>query len=115
MAAGASLPLSLQIADAILLLFFLVISIAAPLIDAQTCLPTRFFPQFLVDLKSWHANEYGDFLMLEKPGFFVGLVWLEIVFQWPLALANIVGIIGRKSWYRTTCLIYGVSTSSGMI
>lgn len=105
----------LKLIDAILFLFFLVIALAAPLIDAQTCLPLSFFPNFLVNLKSWYAQEYGDYLVAEKPGFFVGIVWLELLFQWPLALLNMYGILGGKPWFRTTCLIYGVSCFTSMV
>ncbi|XP_077243550.1 uncharacterized protein LOC143884062 [Tasmannia lanceolata] len=103
-----------KITDSILLVFFLLIAICAPLFDSQACLPARIFPGFLVDMKSWYGNEFGDFLMVEKPDFFVGIVWLELLFQWPLSIANIYGIVARKSWYQKTCLMYGVSTCSGM-
>lgn len=110
------LPVSIcRIADAILLFFFFFISIAAPLIDAQACVPSGFFPQVLVEVKSWYGREYGDFLMIEKPGFFLGVVWMELLFQWPLAVANVYGIIRERWWYKTTCLMYGVSTCTGMV
>ncbi|XP_054813575.1 uncharacterized protein LOC129314237 [Prosopis cineraria] len=101
--------------DLTLFLFFLVIALAAPLIDAQTLLPHTYFPRFFVDLKNWYSSEYGDFLVAEKPHFFVGLVWLELLFQWPLALLNLYGILAAKPWFGTTCLIYGVSSSTSMI
>ncbi|XP_043692324.1 sigma intracellular receptor 2-like [Telopea speciosissima] len=104
-----------KLVDAILLLFFLVVAVVAPLMDSQTCLPVQLFPDFLVDLKSWYAREYGDYLIVEKPDFFVGLVWLELLLQWPLCIANLYAILTRKSWLSTTCLIYGVSTSTSMI
>eukprot|EP00262_Sarcandra_glabra_P011817 TRINITY_DN2912_c0_g1_i1.p1 TRINITY_DN2912_c0_g1~~TRINITY_DN2912_c0_g1_i1.p1 ORF type:complete len:172 (-),score=3.12 TRINITY_DN2912_c0_g1_i1:328-843(-) len=103
-----------KVTDFILLANFLSIAVGAPLVDAQICLPRRLFPQFLVDMKSWYGNEYGDYLVTEKPHFFVGVVWLQLLVQWPLAIANVYGIIRNKSWYRSTCLIYGVSTCSGM-
>ncbi|XP_010276012.1 PREDICTED: transmembrane protein 97 [Nelumbo nucifera] len=104
-----------KLVDAILFFFFLLIAVVAPLIDAQTCLPLHMFPDFLVDLKSWYAREYGDYLIVEKPGFFVGIVWLELLLQWPLSIANLYGIVAKKSWMKTTCLIYGVSTLSTMV
>ncbi|PKI57981.1 hypothetical protein CRG98_021632 [Punica granatum] len=106
----------LKLTDAVLFLFFLVIALVAPSLDAQTCLPATIFPEFLVDLKSWYGREYGDYLVTEKPHFFVGLVWLELLFQWPLSLLNLYGLFASKSWFGTTCLIYGVSvfTSMGM-
>ncbi|KAK6918879.1 hypothetical protein RJ641_017301 [Dillenia turbinata] len=103
-----------KLVDAILLIFFFVVFVAAPLIDSQTCLPSHIFPGFLVDLHAWYSREYGDYLLVEKPHFFVGLVWLELLFQWPLSLINIFGILGGKSWVGTTCLIYGVSLMSSL-
>ncbi|XP_050382870.1 uncharacterized protein LOC126799667 [Argentina anserina] len=105
----------LKLVDAVLFLFFIVIAVAAPLIDAQTCLPQSLFPSFIVELKSWYAREYGDYLVTQKPHFFVGIVWLELLFQWPLALANLYGILASKSWFNTTCLIYGVSVMTSMV
>ncbi|KAL3635486.1 hypothetical protein CASFOL_020033 [Castilleja foliolosa] len=104
-----------KLVDAALFVFFLVIAIVAPLIDAQTFLPSHLFPPFLLDLKSWYAQEYGDYLISEKPHFFVGIVWLELIFQWPLAVASVYGIAAGKSWLNTTCLLYGASTLTSMV
>lgn len=64
----------LKLVDAVLFVFFVVIAVAAPLIDAQTCLPESLFPSVLVELKNWYAREYGDYLMTQKPHFIVGIV-----------------------------------------
>ncbi|XP_027347768.1 sigma intracellular receptor 2 [Abrus precatorius] len=105
----------LKLVDVILLLFFLLIAVVAPLIDAQTCLPHTYFPDILVQLKTWYTQEYDDYLVAEKPHFFVGLVWLELLFQWPLALLNLYAIFASKPWFNTTCLIYGVSVFTSMV
>ncbi|CAH1433650.1 unnamed protein product [Lactuca virosa] len=68
----------LKLIDVILFIVFLVIAIAAPLLDAQTCLPSNIFPDILVNLKTWYTHEYGDYLVSDKPHFFVGLIWLEL-------------------------------------
>ncbi|KAL2524647.1 Transmembrane protein 97 [Abeliophyllum distichum] len=104
-----------KLIDLALFIFFFVIALAAPLIDSQTCLPQHLFPTFLVDIKSWYGRKYGDYLVAEKPHFFVGLVWIELLFQWPLAVACLYGIAAGKSWLNTTCLLYGVSTSTSMV
>lgn len=101
--------------DFTLFLFFLIVALAAPLLDAQTILPQTYYPPFLVDLKNWYGVEYGDYLMVDKPHFFVGLVWLQLVFQWPLVLLNLYAILAAKPWFNTTCLIYGVSLSTSMV
>ncbi|KAF4394441.1 uncharacterized protein LOC115700885 [Cannabis sativa] len=103
-----------KVTDAILFVFFVIIALAAPLIDAQTCLPTSLIPDFLVELTSWYSREFGDYLVDERPHFYVGLLWLEFLFQWPLALINLYGILSAKSWFNTTCLIYGVSASTAL-
>lgn len=105
----------LKLVDAILFLFFLLIAVVAPLIDAQTCLPPSYFPDILVHLKTWYTTEYGDYLVADKPHFFVGLVWLELLFQWPLSLLNLYALMSSKPWFNTTCLIYGVSLSTSMV
>ncbi|GAB4825151.1 hypothetical protein Ancab_008026 [Ancistrocladus abbreviatus] len=104
-----------KLIDAILFLFFLLIAIVAPLLDGQTCLPQHYYPQILGDLKSWYSTEYGDYLSVEKPHFFVGLVWLELFLLWPLAIANLVGLASGKSWFNTTSLIFGVSMFTSMV
>ncbi|KAJ0429470.1 putative sigma intracellular receptor 2, EXPERA domain-containing protein [Helianthus annuus] len=105
----------MKLVDAILFVFFLIIVIAAPLLDGQSCLPSNIFPDILVRLNTWYAHEYGDYLVSEKPHFFVGLVWLELVFAWPLSVASLYGIVAGKSWLPTTCLMYGVSTLTAMV
>lgn len=113
--ANQQMGVVLKLVDAILFLFFLLIAVVAPLIDAQTCLPLSYFPEFLVQLKEHYTQDYGDYLLAEKPHFFVGLVWLELLFQWPLALLNLYAILTSKPWFNTTCLMYGVSTSTSMV
>ncbi|KAL4280849.1 hypothetical protein GQ457_03G011230 [Hibiscus cannabinus] len=100
--------------DMLLLVAFTVMLFAGPLIDAQLVFPVTSFPEVLVRLKQRYAEEYQDYLMAEKPHFFVGLVWLELVFQWPLVLLNIYGILASKPWFNTTCLIYGASVITAM-
>ncbi|XP_057979233.1 uncharacterized protein LOC131165430 [Malania oleifera] len=104
-----------KLADGLLFLYFLVMVAVAPLFDAQACLPQTLFPDFLIDLKHWYSREYGDYLVAEKPDFFVGLVWLELLLQWPLSLANLYALLAGKSWFRTTCLIHGVSVFTAMV
>ncbi|KAL7218958.1 hypothetical protein ACSBR2_012095 [Camellia fascicularis] len=106
----------IKLIDAVLLFFFLVVILASPAFDAQVCFPSEFFPNFLVDLNLWFTSEYGDYLLIEKPSFFVGLMWLELLFQWPLAIANLYAIlVGGKLLLNSTCLVYGVSVFTGMV
>ena len=104
-----------KVVDTLLLVAFVVLLLAGPLIDAQLVLPETTFPDVLIRLKQRYAEEYQDYLMVEKPHFFVALVWLELVFQWPLVLLNIYGILSSKPWFNTTCLIYGASVITAMV
>ncbi|CAI0460515.1 unnamed protein product [Linum tenue] len=104
-----------KLVDFPLFLVFFVVALAAPLLDAQTCLPASYFPEALINFKEWYRQQYGDYLFSEKPNFFVGTVWLELVFQWPLALLNLYAILSGKPWFNTSCLIYGVSITSSMV
>ncbi|KAF5755835.1 putative sigma intracellular receptor 2, EXPERA domain-containing protein [Helianthus annuus] len=98
----------MKLIDTILFIYFLIISFAIPLLDAQVCLPSSIFPDILVRFKNWFANILGNYLISEKPHFYVGIAWLELLFAWPISIASIYGIVDGKSWVPTTCLMYGV-------
>ncbi|KAG0479245.1 hypothetical protein HPP92_009895 [Vanilla planifolia] len=100
--------------DYVVVLFSTVLALAVPLIDAQVLLPEAFYPMPLVQLKRWYVEEYGDYLSKEKPYFFIGLVWVEIVLLWPLSLANVYGILTRRSWAAATSIMAGVSVATSM-
>ncbi|XP_038887415.1 sigma intracellular receptor 2 [Benincasa hispida] len=104
----------LKLVDALLFLVFLLLAFISPLIDFQLIFPQTLFPDFLIDLKASYIHQYGDYLMAESPPFVVGLVWLELLFQWPLMLLNLYAFLASKPWYNTTCLIYGVSVVASM-
>ncbi|XP_050206755.1 uncharacterized protein LOC126656277 [Mercurialis annua] len=103
-----------KLVDAIFFIFFLIVAVSAPLLDSQITLPTNLFPELLLNLKKWYINEFDDYLVAEKPHFFVGIIWIELLFQWPLAVLSLYGILTSKPWTRTTCLIYGASLFTTM-
>ncbi|MCL7024182.1 hypothetical protein MKW94_007275 [Papaver nudicaule] len=103
-----------KLTNGLLFIYFLFSSFVVPLLDGQAILPIEFFPKFLVESKSNYAKENNDYLVSEKPHFFVGLIWVDILLLWPLCIANLYGIVRRKSWVKQTCLIYGVSNATGM-
>lgn len=107
----------LRLFDTVLFLFFLLVAIAVPVIHSQDWLPLSDdqIPEFLRDLTNLYSRTTGDYLLLEKPLFFVGLVWLQLLLLWPLSVANLYAAIASKSWFSTTCLIYGVSVFSAMV
>ncbi|KAJ3670423.1 hypothetical protein LUZ60_010747 [Juncus effusus] len=100
--------------DTIVFLFSLILSIVAPLFDAQSCLPSSLYPTPLTELNRWYSDQFGDYLTTEKPLFFVGLVWIELLLLWPLSVANVYGILKGKSWVKTTSLMAGVSAATSM-
>lgn len=104
-----------KLIDAILFLFFLLIAVVVPLLDAQICLPRNLYPDLLVNFKSWYAREYDDYLVVQRPHFFVGIVWLELFLQWPLSIVSLYGIATGKSWVKTVFLIFGSSTLTSMV
>ncbi|PHU12206.1 hypothetical protein BC332_19136 [Capsicum chinense] len=104
-----------KLLDLLLFIYLFFIAIVAPLIDGQTVLPSHIFPSVLVDLKNWYTQKYGHYLVSEKPHFFVGLVWLELFFAWPLCVLSLYAIAAGKSWINTTCLLYGVSILTSLV
>ncbi|KAA0044755.1 transmembrane protein 97-like [Cucumis melo var. makuwa] len=105
---------ALKLFNSVLFVFFLVHALAPPLIGAQLLLPQTLFPDILIHFKNQYITHSGDYLMAEPPPFFIGLLWLELLLQWPLTLLNLYAISTAKSWLHTTCLIYGVSLFSAM-
>lgn len=109
----------LRLIDFVLLLpFFFVFSIAIPLIDSQICVPSNWVPlhpKLLIDLKTQYGEKFGDYLFIEKPFFFVGLIWVEIFLLWPLSIVCTYGILTKKQWFQKTCLVAGVSCVTGMV
>ncbi|KAF9587789.1 hypothetical protein IFM89_005664 [Coptis chinensis] len=103
-----------KLVDAVLFIYFLFMAISTMLFHSDIFLPSHFFPNFLMEAKSWYLREYEDYLFIEKPHFLVGLVGVELLVQWPLSVANVYAIIAKKYWYSTTCLIQGVSTFTSM-
>lgn len=103
-----------KLIDAALLLVFAVIALVAPLIGSQALLPPEIFPELIVDLRNSYIQKYDDYLLVEKLHFYVGLLWVELLFQWPLALLNIYGVLTHKPWFKTTCLMFGVSVLTSM-
>ncbi|GMP54108.1 hypothetical protein CsSME_00019370 [Camellia sinensis var. sinensis] len=94
----------IKLIDAVLLLFFLVVILAAPTFDAQVCFPSKFFPNFLVDLNLWFTSEYGG-----KPWFnstclvygvsvFTGMIrlsgWIFLAISW--ALVSLKGATSHR-------------------
>ncbi|KAF8044941.1 hypothetical protein N665_5972s0004 [Sinapis alba] len=103
-----------KLIDAFLFLYFALMVVIPPLFDAQTVLPKEIFPAILTDLNRNYIADFGDYLLAEEPHFLVGLIWHELIFLWPLSIANVYAILAGKSWFGTTCLIYGASIVTSM-
>ncbi|XP_047053530.1 sigma intracellular receptor 2-like [Lolium rigidum] len=94
--------------DGIVALFSLIMAVAAPLFDSQIVLPRRLYPAPLVGIHQWFIAEFDHYLVADPPPFFIGLVWLDLAFLWPVCVANLYGIIARRRWSATTSLMAGV-------
>ncbi|KAH7675651.1 Sigma intracellular receptor 2 protein [Dioscorea alata] len=97
----------------VVVVFSLVMVVLVPLFEAQACFPLL-YPQLLVDLNHYYSEQYDDYLTIKRPGFFVGLAWVDLLFLWPLSIANVYGILARKPWVNTTTLMAGVSSLTAM-
>ncbi|TVU17269.1 hypothetical protein EJB05_33288, partial [Eragrostis curvula] len=89
----------------------LTISFSAPLLGAQAVLPRSLYPEPLQAFRRWYAAEFDDYLLgPNPPGFFRGVIWLEFVFLWPIAVATFYGVLTRRPWVASTSLMAGVNT-----
>ncbi|XP_078436735.1 uncharacterized protein LOC144707483 [Wolffia australiana] len=101
----------------LLLPFFLLLAMAVPLVDAQSCLPSRLFPAPLLRLRRGYALLFDDYLLLHHPPppFFLPLVWIELLAIWPLSLASAYAIArGGRPWLPPVCLATGASVATSM-
>ncbi|XP_057493863.1 uncharacterized protein LOC130779281 [Actinidia eriantha] len=108
-------PMIIKLIDRILLVFLLILVVAAPL-DAGLLWLSRDLSSD--DLMQYlYIRKYGEYLATRKPSFFVALIGLEVVFQWPLAVMNLYGISlgGRPRWFRATTAVFGSSYCTSMV
>ncbi|KAI3860961.1 hypothetical protein MKW92_028166 [Papaver armeniacum] len=57
-----------------------------------------------------------NYAVSEKLHFHVGLTWVELLLDWPLAIVSLYGIIlNKRSWVKKTCLIYGVYNFTSLV
>jgi hypothetical protein len=103
------------VANAVVVLFSLTITLSFPLFGAQSVLPRSLYPAPLQDFKRWYVDEFGDYLLAQPPAFLRGLFWLELAFLWPLAVATLYGVLARRRWAATTSLMAGVSTLTSTV
>ncbi|KAM7492343.1 hypothetical protein LguiA_035264 [Lonicera macranthoides] len=109
-----ALNLIVNLTNAISLVFILIIALAAPTIDAQVILPVYLFPEFLTDFTKWYAGEFGNYLIVDKPFFFLGIAWVQLLVNWPLSILSLYALVAKKHWFSTTCLALGFSFLSAM-
>ncbi|XP_044974957.1 sigma intracellular receptor 2-like [Hordeum vulgare subsp. vulgare] len=95
-------------ADVVVALFSLIMAVAAPLFDSQVVLPRGLHPAPLVDIHRWFTVAFGHYLVADPPPFFLGFVWLDLAFLWPVCVANLYGILAGRRWSATTSLMAGV-------
>ncbi|KAK8604270.1 hypothetical protein V6N13_099217 [Hibiscus sabdariffa] len=96
-----------KVVDAVLLVTFVSMSVVPLLLDFQALVPESMVPDVLVRLYKWYTIEHQDYLLLERPAFFMALMKVELCFTWPLAIINLYGLLTSKPWFKSTCLIFG--------
>ncbi|KAF5954783.1 hypothetical protein HYC85_007639 [Camellia sinensis] len=110
----------MKLMDRVLIVFSIAFGVAAPLDAGLLFLTPNLDPNnnnnlLVHHLKPLYEFKYGDYLVTNKPAFFVALVWLEVVFLWPLQLLNLYGILSpHASWLPLTFLLFGASYCTTM-
>ncbi|KAK8659372.1 hypothetical protein V6N13_029576 [Hibiscus sabdariffa] len=107
-----------KVVDGILLVTFLLMSVVPPTLDFQALVPESVVPDVLVRLYKWYTVEHQDYLMLERPAYFMALMKVELCITWPLAIINLYGLLTSKPWFKSTCLIFGsilVTSTTAMV
>ncbi|KAF8655135.1 hypothetical protein HU200_061272 [Digitaria exilis] len=94
--------------DAVVVLFSLIMAVAAPLFDSQVVLPASLCPAPLLDIFRWFVAEFDHYIVADPPPFFRGLVWIDLALLWPVSVANLYGILTRRRWSATTSLMAGI-------
>ena len=107
------------LADAILFAFFLFMAMVTPwpLVFNSHYVPQEYIPKSIMDLKTHYTQKYGDYLVAEKPDYFMGLVWMQLFVVFPLSILNLFALLSksRPTWFNTTCLIHGVCVSTSLV
>eukprot|EP00850_Spirogloea_muscicola_P008308 SM000044S15955 [mRNA] locus=s44:222148:227861:+ [translate_table: standard] len=101
--------------DALLVAFFALHILTTVLVDAQLVLPAERFPAALRSLVRWHVATYKDFLVGEKPLWFVSLVWCEVLFQLPFYVVAVYAFLCGRSWIRVPAIVYAAHTATTMV
>jgi len=106
-----------KVIDIILVLFLINVATTAPL-DLGLLLQLRGGPTSS-PLLPWYKIKVGEYLATQKPAWFIGIVWLEVFFLWPLSVLNLYALVKRPHppphWFRFTSLIYGASYAASLI
>ncbi|KAI3853496.1 hypothetical protein MKW92_053445 [Papaver armeniacum] len=92
--------------NGILLIYFPLMVIKAPLLDLYMFLPATSSNGNLLKMRGYN-NHTQQF----KPHFYVDILWLDLLIKWPICIFNFYGLFTNKYWVRMTCLMYGVFRS----
>ncbi|GMI99834.1 hypothetical protein like AT1G05210 [Hibiscus trionum] len=93
-----------KVVDGLLLLAFVGILVIVPLDIPDSVVPYDRNPFY-----KFYTAVSQDYLVLERPPFFMALMMLELFYLFPLAVLNIYGLLAGKPWFNSTCLIFGSS------
>ncbi|KAF5828798.1 transmembrane protein 6/97 [Dunaliella salina] len=85
------------------------------LVDAQSLLPSSWFPPFAKQLVRWHVETNSDWLVGTNPLWFKSLIGAELLFQLPCFVLLAMGLVKRKRWTRTLSIVYGIHAATTFI
>lgn len=98
------------------ILFFAVHIPTTILVDAQAVFPRHHFPAFARTMLDDFIHRSGDPLMSEpREGWFLSLIWTEIVIQLPFFLVALYAFLLKKPWIRTPASAYGGFVCATMV
>ncbi|KAM6175136.1 sigma intracellular receptor 2 [Erethizon dorsatum] len=85
-------------------------------LDLQGLLPRELYPDQVRNLLKWYSAEFKDYLMEDRPVWFMSFLFCELVFQLPFfPIAAYAFFKGTCRWIRTPAIIYSVHTMTTLI
>ncbi|CAL1537070.1 unnamed protein product [Lymnaea stagnalis] len=106
-----------RVLDVLFFLYFFTHIPISLLVDFQALIPSKYYPQQLIEVKEWYCREFRDPLMLSPPIWFKSLIVCEF-FQFIFFFVAAYGFFkGAKQckWLRLPSLIYGSHVATTLI
>uniref|UniRef100_UPI0037E8F477 sigma intracellular receptor 2-like n=1 Tax=Semicossyphus pulcher TaxID=241346 RepID=UPI0037E8F477 len=85
-------------------------------IDLQALLPEHVYPQPLIDLLRWYAEEFKDPMVLDPPEWFKSFIFCEALIQLPFfPFAAYAFLKGGCRWIRTPAIVYSAHVATTLV